>query len=522
MEKSLFKKFDYYWFCYIFTIILCFGFYLTNHSIGIDDELFRRHTNIYNMFFIGRPGRFIWGNFFHTFEYLPFWREFLAVCAYSLGIALHAQNFINFLNFEKVKFDKKMALIFSCIAVSFPYIAFNFIFMVTNLEHGINMILSALAVNYFYLYLTKEKKKRYLAYILILLTAIFSVYEANILFFVISCLFIQIVNLLFNKDYSVKNALKELCFCGLITLSSVVLNMIIVVIGQLILGYRHFRSEEFFSYDITSVKAFLLSFYKVIIDFCKNFAQTLSYNFGSVLILICAVIFFFYSSIISERKKCSIFLLFAFLLFLTPLIPLIVEGLYSPPYRLFNTFAFVVAMVVVLLYITVEKNTVLSRVIMTVSVLIVFYNSQMMNRIFYFENIKFQNDKIFANNIYYDLSRLNLQNKPVIFLGLRENPVLKYNFNEADEINISIFNWDRYDSLESEVFVQRPHAFMKELGYNIDSVFSTDIWKKDDLAPFYDEIKKKSKNMNIYPNEGYIRAMNDYVLVKIGPSEADK
>ena len=62
MNNELFKKFDYYWLYFIFTIVLCFGFYLTRSS---------------------------------------------------MGITLHACNFMAFMNFDNFVFDKKMAVIFA-------------------------------------------------------------------------------------------------------------------------------------------------------------------------------------------------------------------------------------------------------------------------------------------------------------------------------------------------------------------------------------------------------------------------
>ena len=39
MQNSLFKKFDYYWVFVILTVILSYGFFLTNSSMGIDDNI---------------------------------------------------------------------------------------------------------------------------------------------------------------------------------------------------------------------------------------------------------------------------------------------------------------------------------------------------------------------------------------------------------------------------------------------------------------------------------------------------
>ena len=129
MDNQLFKKFDYYWILLILTVILCYGFFLTNHSMGIDDEFLTVFSNPQVIMITNRPGNFIFSHVLQTYEYLPFWREFLGIALYTFGITLHSENFMKYL---ESKFDKKSATIFSVIAVSFPYLAFHFLFIETR------------------------------------------------------------------------------------------------------------------------------------------------------------------------------------------------------------------------------------------------------------------------------------------------------------------------------------------------------------------------------------------------------
>ena len=81
MDNSLFKKCDYYWFCFIFTIILSFGFYLTHNSMGIDDEIIEAFYMPYSILSTDRIGRAIF-KFLQIWDYIPFWREILAIFTY--------------------------------------------------------------------------------------------------------------------------------------------------------------------------------------------------------------------------------------------------------------------------------------------------------------------------------------------------------------------------------------------------------------------------------------------------------
>ncbi len=123
----------------------------------------------------------------------------------------------------------------------------------------------------------------------------------------------------------------------------------------------------------------------------------------------------------------------------------------------------------------------------------------------------------------HDLSKLNLEEKPLIFVGTVDNPELRHSYyTEAAEVNISIFNWDRYDTMYGEIFVRRGIHFMRELGYNARGYWdiSEDILRNTDS--FIELIKENTKQMNIYPKENSIKDLGDFVLIKIGNSKMDK
>lgn len=522
MENSLFKKFDYYWFCLVFTAILGFGFFLANPSMGIDDELFSTYSKIYNSIYGERIGRIIYANVLHTFEYLPFWREFLAVSIYVVGMTLHAQNFMKYLNFENFKFDKKMATIFSCVAVSFPYIAFHFIFLMTCLEQAVNVLLAAVAVNCFYIWQNEGKKKRWLFVTFFLLFFTISVYETSIFLFLIPCLFIQLVNLIYNNEYKIKTAYKQLSISFLLGITSYFTYLITVKSFHKMFEIYNFKFNQYFMYDISSFKKFIISFVHFLKDFYIHFFDTFRYNFGSVLIAAAMIVFAVYICVQYEKTKKKNIWVWAILLTVLPFFPAFISGNVEIPFRCYSSFSFFPAMVLALMYNSARVNNIFSNVLIYLAALIVFYNTQELNQIFYTEYLKFQNDVNFANNLYYDLSKKNLQNKPIVFVGTREAGKYRYEYNEAGEIVISTFNWDRYDGFVSEMFVKRGYWFMRELGYDVRWVSRQDGLNKNNIRDFISTVKKNAKEMSIYPQENSIKDLDWFVLVKIGKSAADE
>ena len=91
------------------------------------------------------------------------------------------------------------------------------------------------------------------------------------------------------------------------------------------------------------------------------------------------------------------------------------------------------------------------------------------------------------------------------------------NYPGADELTLSIFNWDRYDTKLSELTVSRGYYFMRALGYNFEQYNIQDSGKSTE--EFELMIKEAIKDMNNYPQENYIKDMDDFVLIKLGESK---
>lgn len=515
MDNQLFKKFDYYWILLILTVILCYGFFLTNHSMGIDDEILTVFSNPQIIMITNRPGNFIFSHVLQTYEYLPFWREFLGIALYTIGITLHSENFMKYL---EPKFDKKAATIFSAIAVSFPYLAFHFLFIENMLQHGFIMIFTALAVRYFYKFFLQEKTK--LNFILVLVSLFFaaSFYESAVYYFVISCLIIEFLKFIFNKSEKFYNRVFFMCLFSFLCVS---INVLICEIMKKIMHINYSKIDDFLLYDISSFSSFLKSFVNLQGAFIHKFIATCEYNFGSVIALISIIVFILFSLVYAFKKKnfnviiCSIFII------LVPFSSLLILGNEAMPFRSYAPLSFLVALVFCLLFNQFKEKKVITNIVIALSIMVVVYNAQEQNQIYYTENLKYEDDKYFAYSIMYDLKKLRVDNKPIIFVGLKENPLLKYEYIESDEINISTFNWDRYDSFNAEIFVGRPYAFFKELGFEIKAFSDIRFDSSSEYETLLTEIKRNTKEMEIYPREDSIRDIGEYVIIKIGKSRAD-
>lgn len=516
MDNQLFKKVDYYWIFLILTIVLCYGFFLTNHSMGIDDEIFESFASTHTILVTNRPGNFIFSDILKTYEYLPFWREFLGIALYAIGITLHAENFIKYLS---PKFDKKAATIFSVIAISFPYLAFHFFFMQSTIQRGFIMIATAFAVRFLYKGLIEEKiskKNIFISGVLMFLAA--SVYETAVYYFAIACLFIEILKLI---DGQLKQNYIRLFLIGLLAFIAVFFNAVLSSICKLSFGIIHSKVEQFMLYDFSSFSGFINSFINSLKDFIHLFFQTASYNNGTVISIILISVFMIGSIIYSFKQKNINVFLYALIMSLIPFATFILLGNITMPFRAYATLSFLNAMILVLIYICLKERKVIVNVLFWIVALVVVYQAQELNQIFYTEHLKFQKDKFYAYELMYDIKKLGLENKPIIFVGTVEDIKLRHNYIESPELNISSFNWDRYDSFESEISVNRPYGFLRELGFDVKDYTAVYLDSMSEYDTLINEIKTNTKNMDIYPRENSIKDFDKYVIIKIGESKAD-
>lgn len=521
MNNELFKKFDYYWLYFIFTIVLCFGFYLTHSSMGIDDEIMQVWITSRAILTTDRIGMEI-PHFLRIWDYFPFWKEFLAVVAYSMGITLHARNFMTFVNFDNFVFDKKMAVIFACAAVSFPYFAFHLAFMEICLMSALNLVFSALAVSFLYKYLFHEKKKSYLLFVFLLLFFIISVYEIGALYFIISACFIEFTRLLFNKSKNLKSSYNILALSAGFSFIAAILNRLITFAAKNVLNISSNRFDEWLQYDLSSFNGFLLSLKQVYSSFVGNFLHTCTYDIASAVTLISYLLFILIAIFYLIKNRNVHILIFSACLMLIPFAVLLLTGNYLAYYRIYSSLGFFNAFVLLLLYSIFKNKKVMSKLVYLLIGAVIFYQSLEINKIFYTEYLKFENDRLFAYSIKQEVDKLG--GKPLVLIGTRENPHLKYNYNiEAPEINTSVFNWDRYDMRVYEIFNLRPYSFMREQGFEVRAYRDVmNLDSKEEIDSFKTTLKESSPNMAVYPAETSVKDCGEFVLIKIGASLLDK
>ncbi len=515
MLEKLLKNSFYYWFLLILTAILSYGFALTHSSMGVDDEILGTWSNFYVLLGVNRLGLFLTRKLLMAYEYIPFVREFFFVLIYMISINLCSKLFSE--KFPQI-FCEKASIIFSCIMLSFPYIGFIYCFMDTNVEYALSFLLSIISVYSFY---NKEQSNNYRKYINTIILLIFSIsfYETGLIYFLMIIFTISILKIIVNEDKS--KVYPELLSSLLLFFLTAFINWCFLLSLRKIFNFnREERIYELMKYDFSSLNSFITSFENIMLKFINNFIETCKYDIASQVIVISCLIFFVIMIVYSIKKKRNLIFI-SIAVFLLPILPFLSTGNYDFYYRVYSPYNIFCAISFVLLYKICKKNEILRKICIVVIFYVVFSLIQELNRIFYTEYLKFQNDRLFAYSLNQEVKKLG--DKPILIIGVKDNPKLNRQYYiEAAEINVSIFNWDRYDSIPSELFVQRPYAFMKEQGFEVKAYKDfVHFNKKEDYENFIKEVSKISKTMAIYPKDGAIKDCGNFILIKIGESKLD-
>ncbi len=502
MLKNLIEKVDYYWLFFIITIILCFGFFLTNSNFGIDDELLNWYGSVYSIVSIGRLGRIL--QWVIGYDYLPFFYDFIAILLYAIGITLSADCFMQYIE----NFTKKQATVFACIAVSFPFTAFLFAFIIITIHTGISIFLTALGTYLFCKYLFDCNKKRNLIFTFLCLITAVSLYENSIIYFLISMFFIILM--------SNKNRIKLIIKTIIASISPVIVYLFILKILKAIMGIQYNRSEEFIKYDFSSVTSFFNSFINSFNILFTNYIKTIHNNFGSFTIILSNFLFVFIIIYLAIKRKSINTIFVGLIMILLPISTFIIMGNGELYYRVYAPFGYFIGITFSILFSLLNNKKIITYMLTVFCILIVLNQAKEINKIFYTENIKFQDDLSFAKLIINDLKKRNLDKKPVILAGTRENIILQYNYYiEAPEIMISIFNWDKYQENSSNFMIERGFKFMKQFGLNI-------IPFREYTRNNMKKIEKEIPKMTIFPQNGSIKDMDNFVIIKIGKTYLDR
>lgn len=142
-------------------VIFSYGFVMTNPSIGIDDENFDFYFKNNGIVASGRWGTWVIRKVLDSYEYLPVWRDFLAVIILIVAALLFIciSEYISY-----KKFDTVIATTTLSLFLSYPIIAKMFIYIDNSVETAMCILFAVIAGGLLISISGDNKQKRFVCY----------------------------------------------------------------------------------------------------------------------------------------------------------------------------------------------------------------------------------------------------------------------------------------------------------------------------------------------------------------------
>ncbi len=534
--------------------LFSYGFAMTNPSIGIDDTCIDLYFEEGIAPAVGRWVLYLLNKFIALDSFLPWMTEVAAVILLVLSVTLWCVLFRRIL-------QKDLSIwayaIFAGVFISCPLISEVFVFYLHNgicLAYGIVALALMAVVDVLDALETTEKKwKAYVKMLLPagLLTVALGCYESFIIVYIIGMLMVfflaRAVGGNNNDETKAGRAhVGNWLLAAVITLAcSVVFRALVVRVLQLIFG---FAIPEDFTVTARNVLDNLGQNSTEFVMVLKRFWVMYYLNafcYLPIMVLVLGLFALVIFGIVRSIQKKDVFLALAMIAIpLAPIGMLVVEGL-PTHYRASQYVPMIGAFAILLLAMEISKlkkdtlRKAVSRVGIFLAAVLLWNQAVDMNRWFYIDYMKYENNKAVMNQIAYDLTKNHDISKPIIFKGaylvpyeIAKDAYLpfyspKYRLMKsiADKVDVHLLEKYNAEDGRGYVFAETPldstlrwgitafdgtpremQAFWNMHGYSF--VIETDLEVIDSAYEVLDEIPG-------YPKAGYIHETEENIIINL-------
>lgn len=489
-----------------FFILLAFGCRLFSYSFSIDSEhyIYSSQSTFNWWISLNRWGlAFI--NKIMNFDSISFWvTNFLTlIIMFLYCICINFLFYLHFIEENKNNF-LKYQFIFPIIFLTSPIFAEQYNFINQNFAVSLGILFTTISLILIrYSHLTSKMRFKFVFYaITVFLTTLsFSIYQSLIplyLLLIVSCYFIY--NLFGEKDSNYSYLLKNIIIF-------ILCSLLYAVISKILSNGNSYLSLGWGNDTIFNCIRNIYCVFLTILR-CDSIYYNVSYLFA-----LCILFFIFLYLIIS--KKLDIRLFISLLgLFLSPLYIMIITGVDQLKRTQFNYSFFVGFMFLILILIlNFSRHKILKFlrkfcfVLVILSFIIAYRQSYICSNMFYTDEIRFNKDVTFANEIQYEIISLKKYDSSkkytIVFLGHHFDKPLNFNYT-GEVLGSSFFE---FDYKEIYGVNQRANIFLKTLGYDYN--FSN-------VEQFEDaKLYAIKNNVPSYPYDGWVSIIEDCILVRL-------
>ena len=476
----------------VFLLFVSYFYFINNWSISIDSEV-AIFTNGDNSLAWIKEGRILTGLFDYFFKFgsiIPFWNDFFSI------FILFISSIFWGITLTKINNDKVSIFIFKIIYLISPIYCFYLRFTTYNISISIGLLFISIV---FYCLISLESKTLRTKFsnmrAVFFLTCAFSIYQVFV-FYYISGLIIILLYLsisAIDKKAELLKIKKYVIHGVLIFIFSLMIYRLLMFITFLFIQKSSY-TDGFFNWQLDTAINTVYS----ITQYFKEVYLTYQFNF-LVYVTIILMCIWIVSSLILRVNK---------ILILVGVIILFCSGFTLPfalgtsmPLRTMQTIPLVLAGIWLIICACMRNNKI-RYIILLLALCATLMNARYINKIFYGDNMRLNNDINFANQIYLSLvSKVGnaITYKPLVIIGQHAQLTRPFIItSQYDTIGKSFFQWDNGNN-------GRMNLFMKWVGDDV-------------IAPSTEQItkaKSMSYNMPKYPSSGSIVESSQFIILKL-------
>lgn len=479
--------------CLIITILLTYGFMLSNFSVGVDDLCLDRYVNGTYILSAGRWGTWLVYKLLNITTFTPFWLEFLCI----LFLFLTSIILVVFLkSITKSKLNKFSYIFLGISYVSYPIISNFLVYQPTNLTVCISNLIMVFYVIILYekYILNKDIKIGFLH--IFLLSFIISMYESCCQTFVVLIFLVIFFHNKFNKEETFK---KNFNFCiksFLVLLYGIILNILLCEGLYIILDKFNILTKDFSSKSTILV---WLENGNTIWEILEYKVQFLFYNknfFSLEFILLSWIMLFLLVVESILNKNNTKYILWYLLAFFSNFILYFIMN--SSTFRISYSWCAFIAFIFVY-YIEFFKKH--KNCIIVICIWLILLQSRSSNQLFYNEYKAYMRDVNYTNNIINKIIDMSDGiNKPLLIISKSKSNSYYSDLTVTTDVRSDFYKWGIKAFEEDSIEIVK---FFNHLGYNFKLVDNYDKYLSK-----YNELSYEERNNDVI-------VLDDFIVVKV-------
>ena len=487
----------------IFVTVLCFGFTVTNFSIGVDDparNYYLYSKNVGSMIQQGRLMHVAFNHLTRSVQFIPFFTDFV-------GAALYALSALLFCGLFQYVTDGKLGTAalsaFSTVYISCSVIVEKYIYHLDVIVTILSYCLCAIALVYAYRFV-QEKRPALLLWACVALMGALGSYESFGFVYFCGVFAIFILEIVVNQDSKTfLSILRDGLMYALILCISMVAYYSLVYVVQILTGQVGIFVR--YNYWAESGENIIKTFFMATENIAQFFEDSIWGRYLPVVVFcVLSAVGFVLFVLLSVRRKNIWLILCYCALWAGNFLIHYANGNFIA--RGAQTFCLFTGFVLLILVEFSACRNVFKQIACCLVALLVFVQSADMNRWFYNDYIRYQKETFVINTVATRLVAECDLSKSVVFTN---NPDFRYfdtaryqgrQVNGNSVLYWSVNAWgDPTQPFVTELFQMHGYDFVRS-----------------PTEEMYIAAHEKAETMPAWPQEGYLQEFDDFIVVNFG------